>query len=325
MPKNIAAIDIGTNSTRLLIASLSGSRINTLVREMIITRLGKNISSDNIILKESMAKTVNVLSSYLKLCRQHKVEKIRVVGTSVLRRASNSSHFVEYVSEKTGLEVEVISGTEEARLAFEGVVKSLANTEKTFGQIRNGFTGGKKEKEKIIVLDIGGGSIEIVSGRSDCSISSIKSIELGSVTISEKYLKKDRPGTAEIALMNDIIKKILQNDLGKSEPYKNAFLIGVAGTVSSLGSIFLGMEKYERDKLNGLILSEKDIKGIFRMLSGLSSEERRKIKGLQPERADIIIGGTAILLAFLRYFKAAKLMLSEHDILDGIIYSLCNF
>lgn len=322
---NIAAIDIGTNSTRLLIASLSGNRINTLVREMIITRLGKNTGSDNIILEESMAKTVNALSEYLELCRQYKVEKIRAVGTSVLRMALNSRQFVKYASEKTGLEVEVISGTEEAKLAFKGVVKSLKNTEKTFRQLRDGFMEGKKEKEKIIVLDIGGGSSEVVSGWSDCSISSIKSIELGSVKISEKYLKKDRPEAAEIALMNDIIRKTLQKELGRSEPYKDALLIGVAGTVSSIGSISLGMEKYERDKLNGLVLSEKDIKEIFRMLSGLPTGERRKIKGLQPERADIIIGGTAILLAFLHYFKAERLMLSEHDILDGIIYSLCNF
>ncbi len=322
---NIAAIDIGTNSTRLLIASLAENKINTVVREMIITRLGKSTGSENKILEDSIADTIRALSSYLALCRQYEVEKIRAVGTSVLRRAFNSDVFVKRVNEQTGLKVEIISGNEEAGLSFEGVVRSLNNTEKNPGQSGNVLSKDKKKEKNIIVLDIGGGSSEIISGWPDCSIKTIKSIELGSVTISEKFLKKDKPEAADISLMNDIIEKTIQKELGSIDPYKDALIIGVAGTVSSIGSIFLGMEMYERDKLNGLILLRKDIKKIFNRLAGLSLKEREKVIGLPPQRADIIIGGTAILLAFLNYFKAESLMVSEHDILDGIIYSLYNF
>ena len=322
---NIAAIDIGTNSTRLLVASVTGKKITTLVREMKITRLGKNIESGNIILEDSIKKTITILTDYLETCRQHKVKTIRAVGTSVLRRADNSECFLKKVYKQTGLKVEVISGAEEAKLGFEGVAKSLKYSYKNFRQSSFNSLKEKHQRNRITVLDIGGGSSEIVSGSADGMVSSIKSIDLGSVTISEKFLKKDIPEAGEISLMNDFIREVLKKELGDAESYKDAPVIGVAGTVSTIGSIFMEMETYDRDKLNGLFLSVRDIEKIFRRLTGLALVERKKIKGLQPERADIIIGGTAILLVLLDYIKAESMLVSEHDILDGIIYSSCNF
>ena len=322
---NIAAIDIGTNSTRLLVASVTGKKITTLVREMKITRLGKNIESGNIILEDSIKKTIMILTEYLEICRQHKVKTIRAVGTSVLRRADNSECSLKKVYKQTGLKVEVISGAEEAKLGFEGVVKSLKYSYKNFRQSSFNSLKEKHQRNRITVLDIGGGSSEIVCGSTDGIISSIKSIDLGSVTISEKFLKKDIPEAGEISLMKDFIREVLKKELGDAESYKDAPVIGVAGTVSTIGSIFMEMETYDRDKLNGLFLSVRDIEKIFRRLTGLALVERKKIKGLQPERADIIIGGTAILLVLLDYIKAESMLVSEHDILDGIIYSSCNF
>ena len=141
----IAAIDIGTNSTRLLITSFIHNKISTLKREMVITRLGKNIESANSMQEDGIKKTIEALSGYLELCRQHKVEKIRAVGTSVFRRAGNRKYFLKRAYEKTGLKIDIISGQEEAKLCFEGVVKSLQYLDKTVSKIKYSFLRSKKD------------------------------------------------------------------------------------------------------------------------------------------------------------------------------------
>lgn len=316
---NFAAIDIGTNSIRLMITS---PELNILARETTTTRLGKNVDITDFMAEENINETIDVLGSYLELCKKHEVKTIYAVATNVFRRASNSKFFLKKVYEKTGLKVRIISGLEEAGLVFKGVTKGFKSVAGPEKENRIKHLEKRNEEDRLKVIDIGGGSCELISGKYNGSINSIKSIELGSVRITEKFFNKDRLAVKDLLLADRTIKKILIKEFSNIMIEEDTALVGVGGTISTIGSIFLGLKKYEREKLNGLLLPVKEIEIIFTKLYGLSLEERKKIAGLQPERADIIIGGIAILLAFMKYFKRDSVILSEHDILDGIIYSL---
>jgi exopolyphosphatase/guanosine-5'-triphosphate,3'-diphosphate pyrophosphatase len=283
------------------------------------------VDSTSFIAEENIEKTIDTLGGYLDLCQQHEVVKICAVGTNVLRRALNSNYFLKKVYEKIGLKVRIISGREEAGFVFKGVLGSLKNTVGTKMSIQPGSIKNIPEKDNVTVIDIGGGSCEVIAGKPEGSIDFIKSIELGSVRIAEKFFKKDKPTAEDILLADNFIKRIFAKELKSVMLGENTILIGVGGTISTVGSILIGLEKYEREKLDSLDLSLKDIEDIFNRLSELSLENRKKVKGLQPERADIIIGGITILLVFMKYFKRNLVMLCEHDILDGIIYSLDEF
>jgi len=323
----LAAIDIGTNSTRLLISELLNMAGNELkffpvTREMKITRLGRDLGVTGMISPEGAQRTVTVLDSYLELIRNHDVKKYRAVGTKVLRVASNSRWFTDHVEKLTGLKVEVISSRMEALLSFHGAARTLTaeTVDGTFGLLKE--APGNSRKQNILVLDIGGGSTEFVTGNLSGEISLIESAEIGSVSISEMFLDSRIPDIHSISRMNDFIEKKLAGILKKVISAGFSRMIGLAGTVSSLASVDMGLEKYEMERINGHLLKIENIKRIHEKFCSVNTEERKRIKGLDPERADIIIGGTAILVKIMECFQVEELTVSENDILDGIIYSL---
>jgi exopolyphosphatase/guanosine-5'-triphosphate,3'-diphosphate pyrophosphatase len=322
----LAAIDIGTNSTRLLLSLVgkSAEGIVTaapLLREMKITRLGKNVGQSGEISAANAFFTVEVLKEYQRLLKSHNVSKYRAVGTRVLRQAANSDEFVNQVFCETGLNVEVISGSQEAALSFSGAIKGL-EAEIISGKVKK-ISAACRESKNVLVVDIGGGSTEFILGSAkEGTINYLDSIDIGSVILSEKFLTGGTPVDKSVMDLLQFIENKLKNTVANISQGGFSFMAGLAGTVSSLGAVDLEIKEYDRGKIHGHILYRDRVSDIFKRFCSADLETRKKIKGLEPARADIIIGGTAILLKILEMLDIESFIVSENDILDGIVYSL---
>lgn len=302
-----AAIDIGTNSIRLLISEYEGSGFRILERRMEITRIGKNLGISKNILRKSADAAAEVLKKYSLLMQEHGVERYRAVGTSAVRKAANSGWFMSYIKDNTGIEIEEITGEEEAWLSFLGASTEL------------------KTRSRILVVDIGGGSTEFILGNSDLELDFNESIDIGSVSLSERFIKSDKPTNSELKDMQGYIKDRIRPVINKVRVKDELTLAGVAGTITTIAAIDLKLKKYDSGKIHHHILKGRRVNSIYNLLCGLTLKERRRVRGLQPERADIIIGGAAILVEIISLLEVESLMVSEKDILDGIIYSLTKF
>ena len=322
----LAAIDIGTNSTRLLIAGCekkpgSTYKLTTLAREMEITRIGKNLDKTGLISKHSAEETLEVLVSYLKKIKGEGVKSFRVVGTSALRKAKNTTWFLKLVNEKLGINIEVITGSQEARLSFCGALRG-ADINKLSKKL--GILSHQTDLKNILVIDIGGGSTEFILGNHEDKIILVQSIDLGCVNLTERFIKNSagKPGNQELIELNEFISTRLIDSVNKIKKLRFSTLVGLAGTISTLAAIDLELIAYSKNKIHHHILSEQKIRQIYRLFCSVNLEERKKIAGLDPKRADIIISGTATLLQIMNMLDMEKLLVSEDDILDGIVYSL---
>jgi len=302
-----AAIDIGTNSIRLLISEYDGSSFHTLERRMETARIGKNLDIAGNISKISAGSALKALESYCRLMEKYHVERYRALGTNALRRASNSGWFISYIEDNTGVKIEKISGREEAALSFAGAASAL------------------DEGSRIMVVDIGGGSTEFMIGKRDLEPELDESIDIGSVSISERFIRTEKPADGELKDMQGYIKDRIKPFIRKIDKKGELILVGVAGTITTLAAIDLGLEQYDSSSIHHHILTVKKVRNIYKMLCGLSLKRRKRVMGLQPERADIIIGGTALLVEIMDLLGAGSITVSEQDILDGIIYSLNKF
>lgn len=312
----LASIDIGTHSTRLLITDYQNNKFIPLERKMKITRLGKNLDENNMIGKDSARKTVEALSDYRSLVGYYDVKKFRVVGTSAIRKASNSDWFISYVYKHLGMKIDVVSGQEEARLSFYGAVRDM---DLNYPGCKAKLTG------KILVVDIGGGSSEFILGDCNYNLQLVESLNLGCVSLTEKFIGSSIPDTNNLSQMQQYIVNELEETTGKINLYKAAFIIGVAGTITTLAAIDLKLAAYNSEKIHRHILSLKKIENIYKNLCRLDLKGRKKVVGLHPGRADVIIGGTAIVLEVLKMLSKKDILVSERDILDGIIYTLVDF
>jgi len=312
----IASIDIGTNSTRLLITDYRKSKFIPLERKMKITRLGKDLEQNNFILDESAGRTLEAVSDYCSLIKSHNVKKYRAVGTSTLRKASNSNWFISYIYKNSGIKIDIISGEEEADLSFYGAVREMD---------LNPEYSKKKLSGSILVIDVGGGSSEFILGDKSCNPELIESIDIGCVSMTERFMGKGIPDPDSLCSMHHYIADRLKKVIGKIDRHKPVSIIGVAGTVTTLAAVDLGLEKYDSKRIHCHILGFDKIEEIYKNLCSLDLKSRKKITGLEPGRADVIIGGTAIVLMVLKLLGSMDIMASEKDILDGIIYSLIDF
>lgn len=335
MPMKLASIDIGTNSTRLLIAEYKNGKFTSLVRKMAITRIGRNLDRTGGISGDSAEKTLEVLSGYKQLMKEEKVSKYKAIGTSALRQASNSDWFISYICEKLGMQVEVVSGDREADLSFTGAVRDidigpiLYRTERFSDGNRSRSKVSYRNKsccENVLVVDVGGGSSEFILGSSySCSVILTESIDLGCVRLTEKFINSNPPPIDDLNNMRVFIRKELKNTIEKIKKNGFSFIIGLAGTITTLAAIDLNLREYSREKIHHHILSLGKIKQIYKNLCSLSLQERKKVIGLEPERADVIIGGTAVVLEMMELLEENSIVVSENDILNGIIYSLADF
>ncbi len=303
----IAAIDIGTNSTRLLVSEFKNSLFHTLEREMEINRIGKNLEITKEISSDPAQAVSNTLVKYKDLMRRHGVAKYRAVGTSAVRKAKNSQWFISYIRESTGIEIETITGGEEAILSFYGASRLL------------------DVQKKILVIDIGGGSTEFILGNKGQELNKAESLDIGCVSLSEEFIRGERPGKTELEKMHSRIRNRISGTMDLIGSGSDIAIIGVAGTVTTLAAIDLGLDEYDSSRIHHHRLAREKILDIYRMLYSITLDERKKIKGLEDARADIIIGGTAILLEILSQLDKDSIIVSEQDILDGIIYTLVKF
>jgi len=295
-PKKIrAAMDIGTNSTRLLIAA--GDEI--IHQETTITRIGEGLKDSQKIQPEPLARTIKVLKSYkekiAEIAEFSKTQKYSLVATSAMRDALNKDEVLKKIKEETGFQVEIISGEKEAELSYIGATGD--------------FPG------KNVVIDIGGGSTEVIfqdnqDKENNNATITYTSTNLGGVRLKENQDLQDGDAIKSLFSEKIPIKKIISHESN---------LIGVGGTITTIAAVKLGLEKYDWKKIHGLSLTLPQIKEIHEKLEALPLEERKKVPGLQPERADIITFGTKILITFMEEYNFNEIKASDKDLLFALL------
>jgi Exopolyphosphatase len=293
-----AAIDIGTNSTRLLVAD-AGKEIRRIEKTTVITRLGKNVDRDKKLGTEGMEKNIEVLRDFKRTAMSFGCQSITAIATSAVRDASNREEFVKAVRDRVGIDIMVIAGSEEAELGFLGASSVLDDN-----------TG--------IVCDIGGGSTELIWGAGG-RVSMKDSIDIGAVRITERFLNPGRVSGREIEAAALYIREMVLNTKAKIGDGNSNSMAGIGGTATTLAAIDQGLKVYDIDKVHGYKLQKERVDLIFNSLKNMSLEERQNVPGLQRERADIITGGALILKMVMEELSARFITVSECDNLDGAI------
>lgn len=297
---NIAAIDIGTNTILLLIVEVDSTEIKTILEDrQVIARLGKGVDAQKNILPETFSGVKDFLLKYKELCNNYAVEKIFAVGTSALRDAKNSKEFCRFIEKETSINIEIISGNEEALWTFRGSIPRLQNSTQTFS-----------------VIDIGGGSTEITSGTIH-ALSSTVSIDIGSVRLTERYLKKSPPDDAALTEARQYIFEQLQNC--NIHHIHKTLCIGVAGTITTLAAIDLGILEFDRNKIDGYVLTIEAIRKIFSSLKNKTYEQILQYPQILPGRADILLAGIMILIEIMELAKLPSISVSVRGLRYGII------
>ncbi len=303
----IGAIDCGTNSLRLLVADVdrAGSLIE-VERRTTIVRLGQGVDQTAEFAPEALRRTFAVLEDYARDLQRLRVQRTRFVATSAARDVANRQELFDGVTRCVGIVPEVISGDEEARLAYAGATRELENDPAI--------------QTPIVVCDIGGGSTELVR-RSPQEGSVVGgSMNVGSVRLTERHLRDDPPLASQVdAAVDDVELALRRIDLPLTEV---GTLVGVAGTVTTIAAFALGLTSYDRSRVHLARLPTGDVVRATDDLLALSVAKRRVLPFMQPGRADVIAGGAIVLATILRHLAIADLLVSEHDILDGIAWSI---
>ena len=303
----VAAIDCGTNSVRVLVADVDGDtgRLYDLHREMRIVRLGEGVDSTGVLGEGALARTRMALTDYAALIRGLGAERVRLVATSATRDAANRDVFVAMVVETLGIEPEVVSGTEEAHLSFSGVAGTLYGLE-----------------GPVLVTDIGGGSTELVLGGGRYQRLRAHSMDIGSVRMTERHLHDDPPTLPQVVSAVADIRAALEEAARDVPLDTGATLVGVAGTVTTLAAIGLGLTEYDSTKIHGSRLRAAQVRELADRLLNLDHAGRSAIPVIHPGRVDVITAGALILRTIVEETGVSELIVSEHDILDGIALGL---
>ena len=300
----VAAIDIGTNSTNLLIVDPEG---NEIVREVNVTRLGKGVASSGVLDDSAINSTVQQLAVYASLLKQHKVETFRVTATEACRRASNANTFLDQAETVLGKRPEIISGAEEGQLAFRGALSKL--------EPHKGIT---------IVVDIGGGSTEVMIGQ-DNSLQHASSFPVGAVVLSETELHRDPPRPEELTNAIGLVTDFM-DDLVREQPHvlDATRVVGVAGTIVTIAAVELGIARFDPVALHGMTLTREAAEDVFRTLATESLSDRKSNPGLPAERADVIVGGCCALVGIMRRLRLPSITVSVHNLLDGVVQHILD-
>jgi len=280
----VGVVDLGTNSTRLLVADVNDGRVDEVARELTITRLGEGVDRRRKLLPAPVARVRNVLSDYRRELEQLGAERVLAIGTSAVRDADNGEAFLGEVEWSYGFKSRLLSGEEEAELT------------------RRGVANGRALGDETVVLDVGGGSTELITANERVSI------DLGCVRLTERHLHSDPPTREEL----DEAARAVREALPDWSP-KDA--IGVAGTVTSLAALELG--EYDAERIHGYRLSRESVERQLEQLASLPLAKRRDLPGLEPERAPVIVAGAVIVREFLDRYGLGELEASERDLLHG--------
>jgi exopolyphosphatase/guanosine-5'-triphosphate,3'-diphosphate pyrophosphatase len=302
---NVAVVDIGSNSTRLLIARLADHRVSELVRHSEVTRLGAGVDADGRLRDDAMERVFKTLDGYKSEIDEHDCERAVAVLTSAVRDSANGEEFAEQVRGRYGLEPHVLSGDEEAKLTFLGATSERDESDQT----------------PTLVLDIGGGSTELVIGTGADVVFHV-STQAGVVRQTERHLHDDPPSEAELDELAADVRGILSEAVPEDRRNAVEHAIGVAGTATSLGAIAQKLDPYDPAKVHGYLLSARECERILDDLSKMTLAERRRVPGLHPDRAPTIVAGVIIFREVMSLFGLREIEISEHDILRGAALGL---
>jgi len=305
----VAAIDCGTNTIKLLIADLdavTGSE-HDLVREMRIVRLGQDVDRTGRLADEALARVFGAIDEYAALISSHNVDALRFCATSAARDASNADVFASGVESRLGVVPEVVTGDEEAQLAYDGATRSC---------------DGLDLPTPHLVVDIGGGSTELILGAGHGNVESARSMDIGSVRMTERYLVSDPPTQAEVIAATTAIDEALHGlDSHGTRVLTARSFIGVAGTITTVAAAVLDLPSYQRDRIHHANLPVAAVHAATERLLRMTVAERIALPFMHPGRADVIGAGALILDRVLRCTTVDSMLVSEADILDGIAWS----
>ena len=294
----VAVIDIGTNTVLLLVARITGEGdIQPLVYEQRVPRLGRGVDSSGMLDRGAMERVIAVLNEYRTLLAPHAPEATAVCGTSAVRDAANRDEFARRVREETGFELEILSGEDEALWTYRGGVSGVPGT------------------RRYTVVDIGGGSTEIIAG-DPVHIGERISLNIGSVRLTERCLRHDPPTPAEL----EAAIELTEDEIARASrfPFAGSTLVGVAGTATSLAVLAQGLKSFTVASVTGYRLTRDAVESLFRSLREMSSAEIRSLSAVMEGRSDVIVAGTLIAREIMAHFKFDSMIVSERGVRYGI-------
>ncbi|HNI11174.1 MAG TPA: Ppx/GppA phosphatase family protein [bacterium] len=298
-----ASIDIGTNTVLLLIAEADSSgHLHTLFEKQRIIRLGKNVDAQKNIAHEGMDKLTHVLTEYLQDAANHQTAKIVIGATSAMRDAANKETILNEIYHRTGQRIQILTGDEEAQWTFQGGCLALPPL----------------TRHPILLIDIGGGGTEFVVG-SASDMTFKKSLNIGAVRMTERFINHDPPLQSELESLRRYAHNEFDTHLSGIKNIQPAHALGVAGTVTTLCAMLQALPHYDPKRINGYMIDKAALDSLIEKLSDLTLEERRKIPGLEPERADVIIAGATILSEIFSFFNLDKITVSNFGLRYGLI------
>lgn len=309
----IATIDIGTNSTRLLIAETKtvagGTAIEPVRTELRITRLGQGVNASGNLNLEALARTYQVLAEYHEIITNYPVEKVIATATSAVRDAANQREFLEQVKKRTGWDVRVLTGQEEAQASFLGACRAVQS-------------GDVLLADELLVIDIGGGSTELILGRVDGELMFSGSSQVGAVRMTELCISQNPIPDHELECLRntvaDRLSPLVQRCCSKTQ--KTPPLVGVGGTITTLAALELELTQYDPARITGYRLTKSCIAEWFHRLSRMTVAERSALPGIAPGRSDIIPAGAGICCVLMDLLQADQLIVSDGDLMQGIWY-----
>jgi exopolyphosphatase / guanosine-5'-triphosphate,3'-diphosphate pyrophosphatase len=314
----LAALDVGTNSTRLLVGDVvDGVIVAEHAREMVITRLGKGVDRSGRFDPAALGRTLEVLAGYAEVCRRLGVERRRLVATSATRDAADRQVFLHGVRDLLGVEAEVLSGQAEAAVAYRGA---------TAGGVRDGQAhdgSARDDGRPTLVIDIGGGSTEVIAG-DGATPRAMVSLDIGCVRLFERHLHGDPPTPAEVAALRTDVAAHLDRVGEVLDPGAAERVVGVAGTVTTVTAIALGLEAYDPRRIHRATVDAVQIAATAEKLAAMTVAERAALPVMAKGREDVIAAGALLLDSLVRKLQIQQVVASEADILDGVLLGLAE-
>jgi exopolyphosphatase/guanosine-5'-triphosphate,3'-diphosphate pyrophosphatase len=302
----LAAVDCGTNSTRVLISAGEGRHRTTLDRQNTITRLGQGVDATGRLDPAAIERSLAALRVYRRAMDDHGVDAVRITATSAARDAANAGDFFDPAEEIIGVRPELIDGPEEGHLSFTGATAELDPATGPF-----------------LVVDIGGGSTELILGTT--AMEAVRSLDLGCVRLTERHLTEDPPAPEELSNAIGEATELFVDVFREFPAMRSAgLLVGLAGTVTTVAAVEMGLLEYDRDAIHHFRLTHPAAEDVFRTLATEPLADRLHNPGLEPARGEVIVGGCCVLVALFRSLGFGELLVSESDILDGLVFSLAE-
>jgi exopolyphosphatase/guanosine-5'-triphosphate,3'-diphosphate pyrophosphatase len=294
----VAIVDMGTNSTRLLVAEVVDGRVREIERHSTVTRLGRGVDTSGQLSAEAIEDVCEAVAGYVDAYERHNVERVRAIATSAVRDARNGDMFRAELRERFALDAQILDGAEEARLTYLGACAERPPTPKT------------------LVIDIGGGSTELVIGDGP-EVGFYASLQVGTVRHTERHITHDPPEPSELEALAGDVQALIGHSLEGAALAQANVGIGVAGTPTSLAAIEQELDPYDPDLVHGYVLSLGSIQRMYSQLASMTLEKRLQVVGLHKGRAPTIVAGVVILIQVMRAFGLSEIEVSEHDILWG--------